>query len=223
MESETRHLPASDPARVPSSYPVPPVATGTATSYLPPTPGVPPQAQTHSYEAPVAARPPERSSYAPPASRTGWQGAQRPGGLPLVLLGLGFLMLFGGAHLVFGAAIPLALGLIFLYVSRQGPGRQGFRIPAYILTGLGAGIVMDAMTTGDHGGYAALGLGLGFVALWARDHAQWWWLIPGAIVGLSGLQGVVGGYRFHGGGFVPLALILLAVYLFSRRGNRIRI
>jgi hypothetical protein len=133
-----------------------------------------------------------------------------------VLLGAGLLLLLmGGRGLeVGGSMFPFALGLIFLYVSRQAksPGQElGFRIPGCILTGLGAGILLG-------GPWAAVGLGLGFAALWYADRRQWWWLIPAAAVGLGGLDGL----RYSSGLFnvnslVPIALILFGAYLVRER------
>src|SRR6476661_2855242 len=139
--------------------------------------------------------------------------------IPLALIAVGILALLGGFRFVFGAAIPLALGLIFLYVSSQGPGRLGFRIPGCILTGLGAGIVLDSMIGG---GWSAVGLGLGFVALWVMDRTQWWWLIPGAAVGLGGAQSVLSGSGWTGNWIFPLALIAFGAYLLSGRQRHAR-
>jgi len=233
MDSETRRLDSGDPARVPGgtgpAAPRPADAAGTPTTYLPPmTPpaanGGPysPPAGGSSYTVPVAGStytaPPPPSTYMPPRNGVPqWRG--RPQALiPLLLLVGVVLALSGSFRYTAGAAIPLALGLIFLYVSRQGPGRLGFRIPGCILTGLGAGIVLDASNLFGGGGYSALGLGLGFVALWYMDRAQWWWLIPGAAVGLGGLQAISASTGFGGSILWPLVLIGLSVYLL--RGRR---
>ncbi len=164
--------------------------------------------QTYSYNAP-----------APPVALR-----RRPNSIwPFVLLGLGLFFFSGSLHLAVGAAIPLALGLIFLYAARQSPrpgARRGLEIPGYLLTGLGAGVLIDAMTRFGPDGFAALGLGLGFAALWLRDRTQWWWLIPGSIIGLAGLDDVLNSsYRF-GGGLIPLALIIFGfAFLTRRRGQ----
>ncbi|HEX6607186.1 MAG TPA: hypothetical protein VF276_09760 [Chloroflexia bacterium] len=237
MDNETRHLDheaaraAGLPADGPSAPGNPPAGNGgTPTTYLPPV--------TNAATASEAPRP----SYAPPATgptytppapgavpaytppRPAGNGQARRGSgpeslIPLALIAVGILALFGGFRWVFGAAIPLALGLIFLYVSSQGPGRLGFRIPGCILTGLGAGIVLDSMIGG---GWSAVGLGLGFVALWVMDRAQLWWLIPGAAVGLGGLQSVWSGSDWGGNWFFPLALIAFGAYLLSGRQWRAR-
>jgi hypothetical protein len=232
MDNETRHLDhdAARAAGLPADGPSMPGNGGTPTTYLPPV--------TNAAAASEAPRP----SYAPPASgptytppapgavpaytppRPATNGMPRLGSgaeslVPLALIAVGIIALFGGFRLVFGAAIPLALGLIFLYVSSQGPGRLGFRIPGCILTGLGAGIVLDSMIGG---GWSAVGLGLGFVALWVMDRAQWWWLIPGAAVGLGGLQSVMSGSAWTSNWIFPLALIAFGAYLVSGRQRRVR-
>jgi hypothetical protein len=234
MDNETRHLDqeTARAAGLPADGPSAPGNGGTPTTYLPPVTNAATgsDAPRPSYAPPAAGpthTPPAPGSvpaYTPPQPAANGQ-ARRGGGseslIPLALIAVGILALFGGFRWVFGAAIPLALGLIFLYVSNQGPGRLGFRIPGCILTGLGAGIVLDSMGFGS-GGFAALGLGLGFVALWVLDRAQWWWLIPGAAVGLGGLQSVWSGSGWTGNWFFPLALIAFGAYLLSGRQWRAR-
>jgi hypothetical protein len=236
MDNETRHLDhesaraaglPADETPAPGNAPPPAGNGGTPTAYLPPMATAPgpaaAEASRPSYAAPASGptyTPPAPGSipaYTPPRPST--NGLPRLGRgseslIPLALIAVGILALFGGFRWVFGAAIPLALGLIFLYVSSQGPGRLGFRIPGCILTGLGAGIVLDSIVGG---GWSALGLGLGFVALWVLDRSQWWWLIPGAAVGLGGLQSVWSGSDWGGSWFFPLALIAFGAYLLSGR------
>jgi len=246
MDSETRHLDPADAARVPGAPAPGPRASGAApngtpTTYLPPvTPGAVPPVGT-TYQAPngpaatnaPAGQPYEPAGpapapvYPPAAPRPAAAAWPRMGGrqnswVPFLLILLGFWALFGGFRHVFGAAIPLALGLIFLYVSTQGPHRWGFRIPGAILTGLGAGIVVDAAGLGGGGGYSALGLGLGFVALWAWNRAQWWWLIPGAIISLGGLEGIMARDGWSNNYLMPLALVAFGAYLLSGRRWRTR-
>jgi hypothetical protein len=242
MDHETQRLTGA--ARVPGGAPEtegPPAGpVGTPTTYLPPitppAPGVAPGPYAQQAEAgapggylPPAAGPAVSTggpagSYTPPPA-PGLRMARYGGGgrlVPFALIALGFVALSGGFHAVFASAFPLALGLIFLYVSMQGPGRLGFRIPGCILTGLGAGVVVDSMGMFGCGGYAALGLGLGFVALWALDRGQWWWLIPGAAVGLGGLQSVVSCSGFGHGAIYPLGLIAFGAFLLMNRGRRAR-
>jgi len=91
--------------------------------------------------------------------------------------------------------IVLVIGLVFAgaYSATR---RYGLLIPAGILTGLGAGILLE-----DFGATrepVALGLGLGFLAIYGVDlialrspeRARWWPLIPGAI--LTVIAGAVG-------------------------------
>ena len=241
MDNETRHLDheaaraaglAADGLPAPGNAPVPAGNAGTPTAYLPPmtnaADAATAEASRPSYAAPApgpaytSSAPGAVPAYTPPRPAT--NGLPRMGRgaeslIPLALIAVGILALFGGFRYVWYAAFPLALGLIFLYVSSQGPGRLGFRIPGCILTGLGAGIVLDSMFGG---GFSALGLGLGFVALWVMDRSQWWWLIPGAAVGLGGLQSVWSGSDWEGNWFFPLALIAFGAYLLSGRRRHAR-
>ena len=117
----------------------------------------------------------------------------------------------------------LALGQIFLYVSRQRGGMLGFRIPGCILTGLGAGAVLDAATGFDGGGWSAIGLGLGFFSLWLMDRRQWWWLIPSAAIFFGGLDHLANtSYSLNNlGALLPVGLILLGAYIWRERRARV--
>ena len=85
-----------------------------------------------------------------------------------------------------GDVVVLVVGLIFAaaYAATR---RYGALIPAGILTGLGTGILLE--NAGVMGEPVVLGLGLGFLAIYAVDllstgaqvPGRWWPLIPGAI------------------------------------------
>lgn len=86
-----------------------------------------------------------------------------------------------------GDVIVLVIGLVFA-VAFTATRRYGLLIPAGILTGLGAGILLENF--GVMGEPVVLGLGLGFFAIYAadlmatgaREQGRWWPLIPGAIL-----------------------------------------
>jgi hypothetical protein len=86
-----------------------------------------------------------------------------------------------------GDVIVLVIGLIFA-IAFAATRRYGLLVPAGILTGLGTGIVLEDL--GVMGEPVALGLGLGFLAIYAGDvltsgaraPGRWWPLIPGAIL-----------------------------------------
>ena len=85
------------------------------------------------------------------------------------------------------SVIVLVIGLVFASVFAA-TRRYGFLIAAGILTGLGTGIVLE--NAGLMGEPVALGLGLGFLAIYvvdllttgARQPGRWWPLVPGAIL-----------------------------------------
>jgi hypothetical protein len=201
------------------NYNVPPPAPGYGPAYAPPA-GAPPYAPLPSGPVPGATYG-QTYSYNAPAPPVGVPVRRRPDSIwPFVLLGLGLFFFSGSLHLSVGAAIPLAIGLIFLYAARQNPrpgARRGLEIPGYLLTGLGAGVLLDATTRFGPDGFAALGLGLGFAALWLRDRTQWWWLIPGAVVGLAGLDDVLNSSYRGGGILLPLALLIFGLAFLTRR------
>src|SRR6266545_6107287 len=83
--------------------------------------------------------------------------------------------------------IVLVIGLVFAaaYVATR---RYGLLVPAGIVTGLGAGILLEDF--GVRGEPVVLGLGLGFLAVYgadfldngARAPGRWWPLVPGSIL-----------------------------------------
>lgn len=93
------------------------------------------------------------------------------------------------------SAFPVVIGVAFLggYVySRQ----YGFLIPGCILTGLGLGLLVARLVPVHAIADTATvtGLGLGFLAIYpidlavrGREPGQWWPLVPGGIILLTGL------------------------------------
>jgi hypothetical protein len=86
-----------------------------------------------------------------------------------------------------GEVVVLVIGLV-LAIAYAATRRYGLLIPAGIMIGLGAGILLeDSGVTGEP---VVLGLGLGFLAIYAVDAligdaraaSRWWPLIPGAIL-----------------------------------------
>src|SRR6266511_5615895 len=83
--------------------------------------------------------------------------------------------------------IVLVIGLVFA-IAYAGTRRYGLLIPARILTGLGAGILLEDF--GVMGEPVVLGLGLGFLGIYgadalsggARAPGHWWPLVPGSIL-----------------------------------------
>ncbi len=120
--------------------------------------------------------------------------------------------------------IVVVVGLVFA-TAYAGTRRYGLLIPAGILTGLGAGILLEDF--GARGEPVVLGLGLGFLAIYgvdlltsgAREPGRWWPLIPGAILtviaGASGAFGVEGERAIAQGW--PILLIAVGAWLLLRR------
>ena len=122
-----------------------------------------------------------------------------------------------------GDVIVLVIGLVFA-VAFAGSRRYGLLIPAGILTGLGLGIVLeDARVQGEP---VVLGLGLGFLAIYAADFltsgarapGRWWPLVPGAILTIiAGAESTFGaeGARLIELGW-PILLIAVGAWLLLR-------
>jgi len=148
--------------------------------------------------------------------RTGW--------LPGVILIVIGATLFAIQWLHLDAdVIVLVIGLVFAgaYAATR---RYGLLIPAGIVTGLGAGILLEDF--GVTREPVVLGLGLGFLAIYGVDlatsrspqRARWWPLIPGAI--LIAVAGAGGAFGDEGGRTIqqawPVILIVIGAWLLVR-------
>ncbi len=123
-----------------------------------------------------------------------------------------------------GEGVVAAVGLAFL-VAYALTRRYGFLVPGGILTGLGVGIIYESQMHA-RGATVVLGLGLGFLGIYAVDAAArktprgWWPLIPGGVLTLIGLLQAAG-QEFLGsiGRWWPVLLIAVGAYLVFRRGK----
>lgn len=150
----------------------------------------------------------------------------------ILLIVIGSLMLIanltGGGNLT-GGLVVLAIGVAFAaaYVMTR---KYGFLVPASILSGLGTGVLVSQLVNAsenDTGAYAVLGLGVGFLLIYAIDalvtasSRRFWPLIPGGIMLL-----VAGGLVTNNQGFLntlttwwPVLLVLIGVLLLVVRGR----
>ena len=148
--------------------------------------------------------------------------AQRIVGLMLIAAGAALLLMFTtplGAELLVGL-----LGAAFL-IAHAVTRTYGLLVPGGILTGLGAGILVESQ--GGPQGAVVLGLGAGFLAIAVVDRiggtsvgSGWWWpLIPGGV--LTAVGGSVMAARWELGAYlVPVALIVIGLRVLAgpRRG-----
>jgi hypothetical protein len=122
-----------------------------------------------------------------------------------------------------GQVIVLVVGLVFA-VAFAATRQYGLLIPAGILIGLGAGILLE--DAGVMGEPVVLGLGLGFLAIYAGDlvtsgaraPGRWWPLIPGGILTIiAGAESTFGpdGARVIAQGW-PIILIAAGAWLLLR-------
>jgi len=111
-------------------------------------------------------------------------------GAALVVIGVLFLLL-QLANQYQESFVLLIIGVVFLviyFIQRK----YGWLIPACLLLGLGLGNVVEESLTwlGDTD---AVGLGLGFIAIYILGHfleekSHWWPLVPGIILLFAGLS-----------------------------------
>jgi hypothetical protein len=133
----------------------------------------------------------------------------------LGLIGLGALLLFrqGHAAAAFGAGVPLVIGAVLLYVYQTQHRTLGFLIPGAILTGLGLGGFVGMLI--GLPGLFAVGMGLGFAAIWYQHREHWWALIPGGILTVAGLSMSLSSHFVAW--FLPFVMIGGGIWLLARR------
>lgn len=113
-----------------------------------------------------------------------------------------------------GPSVLLAVGAAFMtgYVMR---GLYGLLIPACVLLGLGAGVLLEDLGLGPSGP-VPLALGAGFIAIWAIDllrrrSTPWWPLVPGGVLVLVGVADEIVGVEQVLSKTWPVAIVIVGV------------
>jgi len=145
-----------------------------------------------------------------------------------VLVVIGAVLLAGRASDVVaagGGALWIGLGFLTWWAFS---GSYGLLVPAGVLTGLGLGSMLGE--GGFYGNAVALGLGAGFLAIYALDalrrrrRSSWWPLVPGIVLVAVGLLQHTSGWDALGGLGWPLLLIVVGLIIvggaLSRRETR---
>lgn len=110
----------------------------------------------------------------------------------LVLIGIGAVLLIAQLTGVGAEAVVAVIGVGFL-IAYAATRTYGFLIPGGIMTGLGVGIVVETQAMASQGEPVLLGLGIGFLSIYAVDalvrraEAHWWPVIPGGIITTIGV------------------------------------
>jgi hypothetical protein len=149
----------------------------------------------------------------------------------LITIGVGSLALrFAQPTPNLGAWVVLAIGLAFV-AAFAFTRRYDLLVPAGIVTGLGAGIVVSqstALADLEMGGVIVLGLGLGFLSIWlvgavarVAEH-HWWPLLPGGILATIGVALLAGGQAIDVLDYWPVALIGLGMVVLGRAWTQSR-
>jgi hypothetical protein len=113
-----------------------------------------------------------------------------------------------------GPALWIGCGFLAWWVFS---GNFGLLVPAGVLTGLGLGLMLGE--TGFYGNAVALGLGAGFLAIYALDAlrrrrlSSWWPLVPGIVLVAVGLLQHTSGWDALGELGWPLALIIVGLII----------
>jgi hypothetical protein len=145
-----------------------------------------------------------------------------------VLVVIGAVLLagrFSDAVAAGGPALWIGCGFLAWWVF---DGNYGLLLPAGVLTGLGLGLMLGEI--GFYGNAVALGLGAGFLAIYALDalrrrrRSSWWPLVPGIVLVAAGLLQHTSGWDALGELGWPLALIIVGLIIvggaLSRREAR---
>ncbi len=124
-----------------------------------------------------------------------------------------------------GPALWIGLGFLTWWAFS---GNYGLLVPAGVLTGLGVGLMLSDVELS--GNPVALGLGVGFLAIYALDalrrrrSSSWWPLVPGAVLVIVGLLQNTSGWDSLGELGWPLFLIVIGIVIIggalSRRAPR---
>lgn len=111
-----------------------------------------------------------------------------------------------------GPALWIGLGFLTWWAFS---GNYGLLVPAGVLTGLGVGLILADLEF--YGSPVALGLGVGFLAIYALDalrrrrSSSWWPLVPGAALVIVGLLQNTSRWDSLGGLGWPLLLIVIGL------------
>jgi len=124
-----------------------------------------------------------------------------------------------------GPALWIGLGFLTWWAFS---GNYGLLVPAGVLSGLGVGLMLDRAAF--YGNPVALGLGVGFLAIYALDAlrrrraSSWWPLVPGAVLVIAGLLQNASRWDSLGALGWPLLLIVIGIIIIggalSRRAPR---
>jgi drug/metabolite transporter (DMT)-like permease len=144
------------------------------------------------------------------------------GGAVLIIIGVALLVGQWVPDVGRYATLIVGLALLALFVLTRNPGAL---IGGSIVTGIGAGILLEETFPATAGGWVPLGLGFGFLGIWLvgslfrLPEARFWPLIPGGILVFVGLAGMGGGAADLLRYAWPVVLILagLAVIFGGRR------
>jgi hypothetical protein len=136
-----------------------------------------------------------------------------------VLVVIGAVLLAGRFSDMVAAGGPaLWIGLGFL-VWWGYAGNFGLLLPAGVLSGLGLGLMLGEICF--YGNAVALGLGAGFLAIYALDslrsrrRSSWWPLAPGIVLVAVGLLQHTSGWDALGELGWPLFLIIIGLIIFG--------
>jgi hypothetical protein len=146
-----------------------------------------------------------------------------------VLVTVGALLLagrFSPAVAAGGAPLIIGAGCLVWWVF---DGNYALLLPAGVLAGIGVGLMLE--WAGFYGNPVALGLGAGFLAIYALDamrcrgRTAWWPLAPGTALVVVGLLENTSGWTAIGSPGWPLfliiiGLIIVAVALWRRGASR---
>jgi hypothetical protein len=139
------------------------------------------------------------------------------GGIFLIVIGIGLLFAQLSPDLSRYIVLVIGIGLLIVFALTR---RYGALVAASIVTGVGVGIVLADMLSGDMAAAAVLlSIGGGFAFIWLVSYAMrmpdrhYWPLIPAAILGTIGGALAIGADPRQIETYWPAALIAIGAVL----------
>lgn len=139
--------------------------------------------------------------------------------LPGVMLVVFGVFLLVGQWVEFAGWLPLAAISALFLIAYAATRAYGLIIPGLIFAGLSVGVAVEETSVDLHGAAVVLGLSAAFLAIYVANTvlarpAQWWPLVPGAILGTVGVSQALQDTALAGVAASAWPIVLIAIGLF---------
>lgn len=156
-------------------------------------------------------------------AQQGHTWAYIPAYVMIVLAGMFFIIEIGASHHL-GSYFTFAVALPFLFVYFKDMKKNWWAlIPAYVNAAIGLLIffAVTGMLPGDAlAAYILFAVAAPFLFLFVRKPREWWWAIPGGVLGLVGTGLLLGRFMNLLVYLIPALMILGGIILLFGRGDK---